>query len=113
MEYEKRMLTTYKPKEQQSDVRLPNEELHKFYPSPNIIKTVKARCPRCAGHASCMENATNAYTFFVSLSEKRQYGRPKRIRQNNIKSDLGAAECMGRGCTGSGFGKNWFLHLHV
>jgi hypothetical protein len=34
--------------------KLHNEELHKLYPSPNIIRQIKARRMRCTGHMSRM-----------------------------------------------------------
>jgi hypothetical protein len=31
-----------------------NEELHNFYSSPNMFRTIKSRKMRCAGHVTCM-----------------------------------------------------------
>jgi hypothetical protein len=39
--------------------KLHNEELHKLYPSPNIIRMIKSRRMRWAGHV-----APNAYRIF-------------------------------------------------
>jgi hypothetical protein len=34
--------------------KLHNDELHKLYPSPNIIRIMKSRRMRLAGHVECM-----------------------------------------------------------
>jgi hypothetical protein len=34
--------------------RLHNEELNELYSSPNIIRVIKSRRMRCAGHVACM-----------------------------------------------------------
>jgi len=40
--------------------RLHNEEFHNLCASPNIIRVVKSRSMRCAGHVVCMEEMINA-----------------------------------------------------
>jgi hypothetical protein len=44
--------------------RLHNEELLNLYPSPNIIKVIKSRRMRLAGHVARMRDMRNAYDFF-------------------------------------------------
>jgi hypothetical protein len=57
--------------------RLHNEELHNLYTSSNIIKVVKTRGMRWAGHVACMVGVIYACNFLVRKSEgKRQLGRP-------------------------------------
>jgi len=40
--------------------RLHNEELHKLYGSPNIIRVVRSRKMRWTGHVAFMEEMRNA-----------------------------------------------------
>jgi hypothetical protein len=56
--------------------RLHNEELHNLYTSPNIIRVVKSRRMRWAGHVARMGNMRNAYSIPFGKSEaKRSLGR--------------------------------------
>jgi hypothetical protein len=41
--------------------KLGNEELHDFYPSPNIFWVFKSRRVRWMGHVACMGEKRNAY----------------------------------------------------
>jgi hypothetical protein len=45
--------------------RLHNEELHKLYVSPNIIRVIKSRMMRWMGHVVCMGGMRNAYEILV------------------------------------------------
>ena len=59
--------------------KLHNAELHPLYSSPNIIKSVKSRRLRWAGHVAHMEQSRNAYRVLVGKPEgKRPLGRPRR-----------------------------------
>jgi hypothetical protein len=59
--------------------KLPNEELHNLYSSPNIIRMIKSRRMRCAGHVARMGERRNAYTILVGKSEgKSPLERPRR-----------------------------------
>jgi hypothetical protein len=49
--------------------KLHNEELHNFYSSPNITRTIKSRRMRCAGHVARMEETRNAYRILVGKPE--------------------------------------------
>jgi hypothetical protein len=69
--------------------KLHNEELHNLYSSPNIIRIIKSRRMRWAGHVPRMEEKNNAYTILVGKPEgKRPLGRPRRRSVDNIKMDL-------------------------
>jgi hypothetical protein len=58
---------------------LHNEELHNLYTSPGIIREVKSRRVRNAGHVACMGEIRNEYKIFVGKPErKRQLRRPRR-----------------------------------
>jgi hypothetical protein len=45
--------------------KLHNEELHKLYSSPSIIRVVKSRRMRWAGHTARMGERRNAYRILV------------------------------------------------
>jgi hypothetical protein len=69
--------------------KLNNVELHSPYSSPNIIRMVKSRRMRWAGHVARMEEGSGVYRVLVGRPEgKRPLGRPKRRWQDNIKMDL-------------------------
>jgi hypothetical protein len=69
--------------------KLHNEELHNLYTSPSIIRIVKSRRMRWAGHVARMGEKRNVYRLLVRKSEgKRPLGRPRRRWIDNIKMDL-------------------------
>jgi hypothetical protein len=66
-----------------------NEELHNLYSSPNIIRIIKSRRMRLAGHVTRMGEKRNVYRLLVGKPEgKRPLGRPKRRWIDNIKMDF-------------------------
>jgi hypothetical protein len=69
--------------------KLHNEELHSLYSPPSIIRMIKSRRMRWAGHVARMGKKRNAYTI---LGGKQQ---GKRGRVNNIKMDLREIGCEG------------------
>jgi len=69
--------------------RLHNEELSDLYCSPNIIRGMKSRRMRWAGHVAHMGEGRVAYIVLVGKREgKRPLGRPKRRWEDNINMDL-------------------------
>jgi hypothetical protein len=69
--------------------KLHNEELHNLYSSPNIIRMIKSRGIRWAGHVARMGETRNAYRVLVGKPEgTRQLGRPRCRWVDNIKMDL-------------------------
>jgi hypothetical protein len=69
--------------------KLHNEELHNLYSSPIIIRMIKSRRMRWAGHIARMGEKRNAYRILVGKSEgKRPLRRPRRGWVDNIKMDL-------------------------
>jgi hypothetical protein len=73
--------------------KLHNEELHYLYSSPSIIRIIKSRSMRWAGHVARMGEKSNAYRLLVGKPEgKRPLGRPRRRWVDNIRMDLGEVE---------------------
>ncbi|KAJ4436707.1 hypothetical protein ANN_16839 [Periplaneta americana] len=69
--------------------KLHNTELHALYSSPDIIRNIKSRRLRWAGHVARMGEARNAYRVLVGMPEgKRPLGRPRCRWENNTKMDL-------------------------
>jgi hypothetical protein len=66
------------------------EELHDLYSSPSIIRIIKSRRIRWAGHVACMGEKRSAYRLLVGNPEgKRPQGRPRCRWVDNIRMDLG------------------------
>jgi hypothetical protein len=69
--------------------KLHNDELHNLYFSPNIIRMIKSRKMRWAGHVASMEEGRGVYKVLDGRPEgKRPLGRPRRRWEDNIKKDL-------------------------
>jgi hypothetical protein len=59
--------------------KLNNEELHNLYSSPSIIRIIKSRWKRWAGHVARMGEKRNVYSLLVRKPEgNRPLGRPRR-----------------------------------
>jgi hypothetical protein len=64
-------------------------ELHNLYSSPSIIRIIKPRTMRRAGHVARMGEKRNVYRLLVGKPEgKRPLGRPIRRWIYKIKRDL-------------------------
>jgi hypothetical protein len=64
-------------------------KLHNLYSSPNIIRMIKSRRMRWAGHVARMGETRNAHRILVGKPEgKRQLGRPRCRWVDNIKMVL-------------------------
>jgi hypothetical protein len=69
--------------------KLHNDELHNLYSSPNIIRVIKSRRMRWAGHVARMGEKRNAYRILVGKPEgKRPLGGPRCRCVDNIKMDI-------------------------
>ena len=69
--------------------KLHNEELNDLYSLPNIVRVVKSRRMRWAGHVAHMGEDRGVLKVLVGKPErKRPLGRPRRRWEDNIKMDL-------------------------
>ena len=65
-----------------------------MYSLPNIIRNLKSRRLRWAGHVARMEQFRNAYRILVGKPEsKRPLGRPRCRWEDNIKRGLREVGC--------------------
>jgi hypothetical protein len=57
---------------------LHNDELNSLYSSPNIVRVIKSRRMRWAGHVAFMGEGKGVYGVLVERTEgKRPLGRPR------------------------------------
>jgi len=76
--------------------KLHNEELNDQYSLPNIVRVVKSRRMRWAGHVALMGEGRVVHRVLVGKPEgKRPLGRPRCRWEDNIKMDL---QEVGGGC---------------
>jgi hypothetical protein len=76
--------------------KLHNEELHNLYTSPNIIRVIKSRKMRWAGHIARMGETRIAYRILMGKPEgKRPLGRPRRRCVDNFKMSIRKIEWGG------------------
>jgi len=69
--------------------KLHNEELRDLYSLPNIVRVVKLRRMRWAGHVALMGEGRDVHRVLVGKPErKRPLGRARRRWEDNIKMDL-------------------------
>jgi hypothetical protein len=69
--------------------RLHNKELYALYFSPNVIRVIKSRRLRWAGHMARMGVRRGAYRALVGKPEgRRPLERPRRRWEDNIKIGL-------------------------
>jgi hypothetical protein len=74
--------------------KLHNEELHDLYSSPTIVRVMKSRRMRWAGHVARMGEGRGVYRVLVGIpGGKRTLGRPRCRWEDNIKMDLQEVGC--------------------
>ena len=74
---------------------LHNEELNDLYSSPNIVRVIKSRRMRWAGHVACMGEESGVYRVLVGKPEgRRPLGRPRRRWADNIWMYLQEVGCV-------------------
>jgi hypothetical protein len=70
-------------------IKLHNEELHGLYSTPSIIRIMKSRRMKWAGHVARMGEKRNRYRLLVGKPEgRRPLGRPRRRWVDNIRMAL-------------------------
>jgi hypothetical protein len=73
---------------------LHNEELNGLYSSPNIVRVIKSKRMRWAGHVAPVRERRGVYRVLVGKPEgMRRLGKPRRGWQDNIKMDLQEMGC--------------------
>jgi hypothetical protein len=66
-----------------------NDELHSLYSSPNIVRVIKSRRMRWAGHVARKGQERGVYRVLVGRPKgKRPLGRSRRRWEDNSKMDL-------------------------
>jgi hypothetical protein len=66
--------------------KLHKEELNDLYSSPNIVRVIKSRRMRWAGHVARMGEGRGICRIFVGKPEgKRPLGKPRRGWEDNIQ----------------------------
>ena len=74
--------------------RLHNEELNDLNPSPNIVRVIKSRRMKRAGHVAPMCEEMGVYRVLVGKPEgRRPMGIPRRRWVDNIRLDLQEVRC--------------------
>jgi hypothetical protein len=74
--------------------KLHNEELNGLYSLPNIVRVIKSRRMRWAGHVARMVEGRGVYRFLVGkLEGKKPLGRPRPRWEDNIRMDLQEVGC--------------------
>ena len=73
--------------------KLHNEELRDLYSLPNIVRVVKSRRMRWAGHVARMREGRGVNRILVGKPEgKRPLGRSRRRWENNINMEIREVE---------------------
>ena len=75
---------------------LHNEELNYLYSLPSILRVIKSRIMRRAGHVERMRESRGGYRVLVGKPEgKRPLRKYRRRWEDNIKMDLQEVGCEG------------------
>jgi hypothetical protein len=70
---------------------LHNEELHILYSSPNIIRQIKSRRMRWAGHVERMGEERNVYRVLMEKPEERDH-----LEGQGVDGSMGSEWILGR-----------------
>jgi hypothetical protein len=70
--------------------KLHNEGLHNLYSPPNIIRKIRSRKMRWAGHVAHTGEERKVYKVLVGMPEgRRSFGRPRHSWKDGIRIILG------------------------
>ena len=73
---------------------LHNEKLNDLYSSPNIVRVIKSRRMRWAGHVARMGEERGVYRLLLGKPEgRRLLGTPRHRWVDNIRMDLQEVGC--------------------
>jgi hypothetical protein len=70
---------------------LHNEELHILYSSPYIIRQIKSRRIRWAGHVACMGEERNVYKVLMGKPEGKNH-----LEDQDVDGRMGSEWILGR-----------------
>jgi len=74
--------------------KLHNEELNNLYSSPNIVRVIKSRRIRWAGHVARRGEGRGVHRVLVGKPEgRRLLRRPRRRWKDNIRMNLRKVGC--------------------
>jgi hypothetical protein len=91
--------------------KMHNDELHNLYSSPDIIRQVKSRRMRWAGHVARMGEERKVYKIWWESAKERDHSEDQGVGGNNgIRMDLRKISLgvCGLDSTGSGQGQTRF-----
>jgi hypothetical protein len=89
--FENRVLKIFGPKREEDGSwrKLHNDELHNLCSSLNIVRVIKSRKMRWAGHAIRLGEGRGVYRVLIGKTEgKRPLGRPRHRWEDSINLDL-------------------------
>jgi hypothetical protein len=75
--------------------KLRKEELHDLYSSPTIVRVIKSRIIRWAGHVARWGGKRRVQVLMGKPERKIPMGRARRRCEDNIKMDLQEVRCGG------------------
>jgi hypothetical protein len=85
--------------------KLHSGELHNLYSSPDVIRQIKSRRMRWAGHVARMGEGRNVYRVLMGNPKgKRPLGRPRRRWEDGIRKNLRDIDWEGCGVDSTGLG---------
>jgi len=92
--------------------RLHNEELNDLYSSPNMVRVIKSRKMRWAGHVARMGEERGVCRVLVGKPKgRRPLGRPRLRWVDNIRMDLQEVGCGYMDWIGLAQGRDWWRTL--
>jgi hypothetical protein len=71
--------------------KLHNKELHNLYSSPDVIRQIKSRRMRWAGHVACMGEGRNVYRVLVGKPKEKDH-----FKDQGVDGRMGSKWTLGR-----------------